>query len=163
MLDSRPPQARQVPLAFFEIEFLSLSGDVTLPLAHLRSKHCSRSPQPRGWHIYCLVYLRATTAAKVAANEASRMIMALNAAESAKQTLGSAVNSAVETVKNTVSAPAPPSDKYLRWDSPGVEDVKPNEQETAAKIGQVMNRMQEKNFAKHRHAFRATHVKVSGH
>lgn len=79
-------------------------------------------------------------------------------ADAVKQT----VNSAVEAVKNAISTPAPPTDQYLAWDAPGVQSEKPNEKETAAKIAQVMNRMQEKNFAKHRHAFRATHVKVQG-
>jgi len=73
-----------------------------------------------------------------------------------------AASSAADAVKNIISSPAPPTDQYLRWDAPGVEEIKPNEQETSAKIGQVMNRMQERNFAKHRHAFRATHVKVQG-
>lgn len=77
-------------------------------------------------------------------------------------TVKNIVSSAVEGVKNAVSTPAPPTDQYLPWDTPGVENEKANEKETAAKIGQIMTRMQEKNFAKHRHAFRATHVKVQG-
>jgi hypothetical protein len=43
-----------------------------------------------------------------------------------------------------------------------VETVKPNEEDTASKIADFMNRMQRRNFAKHRHAFRATHIKVQG-
>jgi hypothetical protein len=35
---------------------------------------------------------------------------------------------------------APPSDEYLSWNAPGVEDVKPDEEETARKIGEAMNK-----------------------
>jgi hypothetical protein len=68
---------------------------------------------------------------------------------------------AYNSVKRAVSS-APPSDAYLRWDTPGVETPKPNEQETAEKIGETMNKMQQQNFDRHRHAFRATHVKTQG-
>jgi hypothetical protein len=57
---------------------------------------------------------------------------------------------------------APPDDAYIRWDAPGVETPKPNEDETATKIGETMNKMQQRNYDQHGHAFRATHVKTQG-
>lgn len=71
------------------------------------------------------------------------------------------VNSAINNVKSALST-APPSDAYLEWNAPGVEDVKPGEEEAARKIGATMNKMQQHNFDQHRHAFRATHVKTQG-
>lgn len=71
------------------------------------------------------------------------------------------LQTAYNSVKRALST-APPNDAYLRWDAPGVEDPKPNEEETAQKIGQTMNKMQQHNFDQHRHAFRATHVKTQG-
>jgi hypothetical protein len=68
---------------------------------------------------------------------------------------------AYNSVKRILST-APPNDAYLRWDAPGVETPKPNEEETAKKIGETMNKMQQHNFDQHRHAFRATHVKTQG-
>ncbi|KAL1602719.1 hypothetical protein SLS60_006140 [Paraconiothyrium brasiliense] len=65
------------------------------------------------------------------------------------------------TVKKALSA-APPSDAYLRWDAPGVESPKLNEEQTSRKIGDTMNKMQQHNFDKHRHTYRATHVKTQG-
>jgi hypothetical protein len=43
-----------------------------------------------------------------------------------------------------------------------VETPKPNEDETAKKIGETMSRMQQHNFYQHRHAHRATHVRTQG-
>lgn len=71
------------------------------------------------------------------------------------------VTGAINTVKRALST-APPNDAYLRWDAPGVEDPKPDEDVKATKIGETMNRMQQHNFVQHRHAFRATHVKTQG-
>lgn len=71
------------------------------------------------------------------------------------------VTNAYNNVKAALST-APPSDAYLAWNAPGVEDIKPNEEETARKIGATMNKMQQHNFDKHRHCFRATHVKTQG-
>lgn len=71
------------------------------------------------------------------------------------------LQTAYNSVKRALST-APPNDAYLRWDAPGVEEPKPNEDETAQKIGQTMNKMQQHNFDQHRHAFRATHVKTQG-
>ena len=68
---------------------------------------------------------------------------------------------AYNSIKRAVST-EPPTDAYLRWDTPGVETIKSNEQETAEKIGETMNKMQQHNFDQHRHAFRATHVKTQG-
>lgn len=75
------------------------------------------------------------------------------------------VTGAATTVYNNVKdalSTAPPSDQYLAWDAPGVEDVKPNEEEIAKRIGETMNKMQQHNFDQHRHAYRATHVKTQG-
>ena len=68
---------------------------------------------------------------------------------------------AVNTVKRALSS-APPNNAYLQWDSPGVENIKPDEQEKTMKIGDTMNKMQQHNFDQHRHAYRATHVKTQG-
>lgn len=57
---------------------------------------------------------------------------------------------------------APPNDAYLQWNAQGVETPKDNEEETARKIGAMMNKMQQHIFDQHRHAFRATHVKTQG-
>jgi hypothetical protein len=68
---------------------------------------------------------------------------------------------AYNNVKRALST-APPNDAYLRWDAPGVETPKQNENETARKIGETMNKIQQRNFDQHRHAFRGTHVKTQG-
>jgi hypothetical protein len=72
-----------------------------------------------------------------------------------------ALTEAYNTFRKAIST-APPSDAYLKWDAPGVEILRPDEDETAYKIGETMNRMQQHNFDKHRHAYRATHVKTQG-
>jgi hypothetical protein len=79
---------------------------------------------------------------------------AFNAASSA---LASATTSATRALSS-----APPNDAYLHWDADGVEHVLPNEDTTAHEIAEVMNRMQRRNFDKHRKGFRATHVKTQG-
>jgi hypothetical protein len=71
------------------------------------------------------------------------------------------LTNAYNIVKRALST-APPNDAYLQWDAPGVETPKPNEEATARKIGETMNKMQQHNFDQHRHAFRATHVKTQG-
>lgn len=73
----------------------------------------------------------------------------------------STVSDAVTAAKQALST-APPSDQYLRWDAPGVEVLRKDEEEKARKIAEIMNRMQARNFAKHRRAFTATHVKSQG-
>lgn len=65
------------------------------------------------------------------------------------------------TAKRALST-APPNDAYLHWDAPGVEEIKPDEEAKARQIADTMNKMQKHNFDKHRHAFRATHVKTQG-
>jgi hypothetical protein len=71
------------------------------------------------------------------------------------------LTNAYNTAKRALST-APPNDAYPNWDAPGVETPKANEEETARKIGETMNKMQQHNFDQHRHAFRATHVKTQG-
>jgi hypothetical protein len=71
------------------------------------------------------------------------------------------VANAYNSVKSALST-APPSDAYLVWNAPGVEDVKPDEEEVARKIGVTMNKMQQHNYDQHRHCYRATHVKTQG-
>ncbi|KAF2816152.1 heme-dependent catalase [Mytilinidion resinicola] len=63
--------------------------------------------------------------------------------------------------KKAVSS-APPSDAYLRWDAPGIEEIKSTEEQTTREIADIMKKMQKHNFDQHRHAFRATHVKTQG-
>jgi hypothetical protein len=60
------------------------------------------------------------------------------------------------------STTAPPTDAYLPWDAKDVETIKPNEEDTSRQIGQVMTKMQNHNFDRHRRAFTATHVKTQG-
>jgi hypothetical protein len=72
-----------------------------------------------------------------------------------------AVTNAYNNVKTALST-APPSDAYLAWNAPGVEKLKPDEEEASQKIGATMNKMQQHNFDQHRHCFRATHVKTQG-
>ena len=61
--------------------------------------------------------------------------------ETIKETAANAAN----TVKRTLG-PAPSPDAYLKWDSPGVETVKPDEEAKAQKIADTMNAMQRHNF-----------------
>ncbi|EGP84123.1 unnamed protein product [Zymoseptoria tritici ST99CH_3D1] len=68
---------------------------------------------------------------------------------------------AINTVKQALST-APPSDAYLAWDAPGVEEPIPDEELKAKQIGETMNKMQQHNFDIHRRAFTATHVKTQG-
>ena len=75
--------------------------------------------------------------------------------ESLKESVAANYN----TVKRAFST-APPNDAYLRWDAPGVENAKPDEEAKALQIAETMNKMQTHNFDQHRHAFRATHVKT---
>lgn len=51
------------------------------------------------------------------------------------------------TAKRAVST-APPNDAYLRWDAPGVEEIKPDEEAKAQQIADTMNKMQKRNFDK---------------
>jgi hypothetical protein len=68
---------------------------------------------------------------------------------------------AYNTVKCALST-APPPDAYLRWGSPRVNTVKPDEDQNPGLIGGTMNKMQQHKFGKHRHTYRATHVKTQG-
>ncbi|KAK7180648.1 hypothetical protein DPSP01_011241 [Paraphaeosphaeria sporulosa] len=72
-----------------------------------------------------------------------------------------ALTEAYNTFRKAICT-APPADAYFRWDAPGVESSKPNEEDTSRKIGETMNKMQQHNFDKHRHTYRATHVKMQG-
>jgi len=72
-----------------------------------------------------------------------------------------AANYIADTAKRALTS-APPTDAYLLWDSPGVEHKVPDEEKKVAEIASTMERMQKHNFDKHRHAFRATHVKTQG-
>ena len=90
------------------------------------------------------------------------------------------LNQGYDATKRALST-APPTDAYLQWDAPGVEEVQPDEEAKAQQIADTMNKMQTHNFDKvsplsyptstfdisvnshqHRHAFRATHVKTQG-
>lgn len=77
------------------------------------------------------------------------------------ETIKNTINDAVTATKQALST-APPTDQYLRWDAPGVEVLQPDEEAKGRQIAEVMTRMQKKNFAKHRKAFTATHVKSQG-
>lgn len=84
------------------------------------------------------------------------------------ETVNKAANTATDAAANAYSnvkaalSTAPPSDQYLAWNATGVEYVKSDEEETARRIGETMNRMQQHNFDQHKHAYRATHVKTQG-
>lgn len=43
---------------------------------------------------------------------------------------------------------APPNDAYLKWDTPGVEEIKSDEDAKSVKIAETMNKMQKHNFDK---------------
>lgn len=45
-----------------------------------------------------------------------------------------------------------PNDVYLRWDSPGVEDVKPEEEQKLVEVALAMNLMENLNFVRVRTA-----------
>jgi len=87
------------------------------------------------------------------------------------EAISNTLSSAQSVLSNTYTSArralssAPPNDAYLRWDAPGVEtpqSARTDEDAKSHKIAEVMNRMQQHNFDKHRHAFRATHVKTQG-
>ena len=63
--------------------------------------------------------------------------------DSVKDSLAQGYN----TVRRALST-APPNDAYLRWDAPGVEEVKPDEEAKAQHIADTMNKMQKHNFDK---------------
>ncbi|KAL9602001.1 MAG: hypothetical protein Q9219_002109 [cf. Caloplaca sp. 3 TL-2023] len=71
------------------------------------------------------------------------------------------VDNVYASAKGAISS-APPNDAYLRWDATGVEKSVPNEEAKMEEVAEIMNKMQKHNFDKHRHAFRATHVKTQG-
>jgi hypothetical protein len=71
------------------------------------------------------------------------------------------LNVAIDSTKRALSS-APATDAYLPWNSPGVEVIKEDEQDKIDQIKSVMSQMQKHNFDKHRHCFRATHVKTQG-
>jgi hypothetical protein len=72
-----------------------------------------------------------------------------------------AASDAYTATKKALST-APPADACLRWDAPGVEVMKPDEEHKYHEVAACMNKMQKRNFDLHRHAFRATHVKTQG-
>ena len=55
---------------------------------------------------------------------------------------------------------APSIDAYVPWDQPSVEEKVPGEEAKTAEIQVIMERLRKRNFDKHRHAFRATHLKT---
>ena len=63
--------------------------------------------------------------------------------DAVKDTLSHGYN----TAKRALST-APPNDAYLRWNAPGVEQIKPDEEIKAQQIGDTMNKMQQHNFDK---------------
>lgn len=72
-----------------------------------------------------------------------------------------AVNQAIATVKaavNPAAQPEPPTgpDTWLRADA--VEEIKPDEEEKAREIGELIRKMQTRNFDQHQHMYRGTHV-----
>jgi hypothetical protein len=52
------------------------------------------------------------------------------------------------------------STTFIRYDAPGLEPEIPDESEKIHALHDLINRVQEKNFARHRHGFRGTHVKT---
>jgi hypothetical protein len=52
--------------------------------------------------------------------------------------------------------------EFVRYDAPGLEPEVANEPQKIQALHELVNRMQQKNFAHHRHAFRGTHVKTQG-
>lgn len=51
---------------------------------------------------------------------------------------------------------------FVRYGTPGVEPSVPNESEQIHELHGLVNSIQQKNFAAHRHGFRGTHVKTQG-
>lgn len=54
------------------------------------------------------------------------------------------------------------TEDLVRYDTPGLEPELANEDEQISALHDLVNRMQQKNFARHRHGFRGTHVKTQG-
>ncbi|KAF2760028.1 heme-dependent catalase [Pseudovirgaria hyperparasitica] len=54
------------------------------------------------------------------------------------------------------------SDKYIKWDAPGVEVVQPGEKEKIQEVSNQFQRMQMMNFNEHHHCLRGTHLKTQG-
>ncbi|KAM0707497.1 hypothetical protein Q7P35_004142 [Cladosporium inversicolor] len=52
--------------------------------------------------------------------------------------------------------------KFVKYDTPGLEPKTANESDKIQALHDLVNRMQQKNFACHRHGFRGTHVKTQG-
>lgn len=52
--------------------------------------------------------------------------------------------------------------KFVKYDTPGLEPEIANESDKIQALHDLVNRMQQKNFACHRHGFRGTHVKTQG-
>lgn len=52
--------------------------------------------------------------------------------------------------------------KFARYDTPGLEPEVANESEKIQALHELVNRIQRKDFACHRHGFRGTHVKTQG-
>jgi catalase len=51
---------------------------------------------------------------------------------------------------------------FVKYDAPGLEPKIANEAEKIQALHDLVNRIQQKNFACHRHGFRGTHVKTQG-
>ncbi|EMC92225.1 hypothetical protein BAUCODRAFT_38244 [Baudoinia panamericana UAMH 10762] len=63
-------------------------------------------------------------------------------------------------VLSSVTGMSNSTDELVRWDDSNVEPDIPNEDELVQQLIEIVNTMQQKNFARHRHGFRGTHVKV---
>jgi hypothetical protein len=74
------------------------------------------------------------------------------------------VNQAIATVAAAVKPAAPPHespvgpDSWLRADA--VEEIKPDEDKKAEEIGELIRKMQTRNFDQHQHMYRGTHVSI---
>ena len=54
------------------------------------------------------------------------------------------------------------SDKYVKWDAPGVEVEQPGEKEKINEVSEQFKRFQMMNFDEHHHCLRGTHLKTQG-
>lgn len=52
--------------------------------------------------------------------------------------------------------------KYMRWDTPGIEEVPPGEEDDINAVAEQMNKLQEQQFDNHRHVYTPTHSRTHG-
>lgn len=71
--------------------------------------------------------------------------MASPAIDSTVNATSSAIKGVADIARRNFGS-VPPTDAYLAWDAPGVEQPQENEQAKAEKIAQAMNKMQQHNF-----------------